>query len=512
VAPSINGSPRWAVFGPKIGVIVLELFAAEQHPRTKSKASIPPSRHYYLRHRLSIDENDPNPNRSPLAGRLKMPAFAWWALALLLAINLFNYIDRQVLTGVVPSIQRDFHAGDAEVGWLQTAFLLSYMIAAPIFGWLADRYNRWLLVGIGVVLWSLASGASGLATGIGVMLCTRLFVGVGEAAYGPLAPTILSDLFPVEKRGRVLAIFYAAIPVGSALGYELASVVIGMGYSWRMAFYCVLPPGLLLGLIAMLHRDVPRGAADRTADAPRNDAGSRQARLIDYKQLFKTPSYVLNTAGMAAMTFALGGIGFWMPKYIVWRGGQAGVVDLTNPVATDAALSAANGLFGPIVVVAGLLGTLAGGWAGDRLRPRFGGAYFLVSSVGMLVGFPLFLALPMTPFPAAWTLIFVACFCLFFNTGPTNTILANVVHPTIRAAGYAVNIFIIHALGDAISPPLIGAVSSAFGKGDGGVWSANMNAGFLAIAISILLSGLFWFWGARYLQRDTALAPTRLAP
>lgn len=459
------------------------------------------------------NENDPNPYRSPRTALPKVPAFAWWALALLLAINLFNYIDRQVLTGVVPNIQQEFGAGDSQVGWLQTAFLLSYMIAAPIFGWLADRYNRWLLVGIGVALWSLASGASGLATGIGMMLCTRLFVGVGEAAYGPLAPTILSDLFPIEKRGRVLAMFYAAIPVGSALGYELASIVVGMGYSWRVAFYCVLPPGLLLGFIAMLHRDVPRGAADRSAAEIKGGVAARprKARLVDYNQLFKTPSYILNTFGMAAMTFALGGIGFWMPKYIVWRHGQAHEFLFSDTKAVDAALSTANGIFGPIVVVAGLLGTLAGGWAGDRLRPRHSGAYFLVSGAGMLVGFPLFVAMLFTPFPAAWVLIFIACFCLFFNTGPTNTILANVVHPSIRAAGFALNILVIHALGDAISPPLIGAVSGAFGTHDGGVWSGNMDAGFMAIAVSILISGLFWLWGARYLERDTALAPTRIS-
>jgi MFS family permease len=470
---------------------------------------------------VTTNDNDLNPFRSPKAVLPKVPAFAWWALALLLAINLFNYIDRLVLAGVVPNIQRDFKASDTQVGWLQTAFLLSYMITAPIFGWFADRCNRWVLVGIGVLLWSIASGASGLATGIGMMLCTRLFVGIGEAAYGPLAPTILSDLFPIERRGRVLAMFYAAIPVGSALGYELASIIVGMGYEWRVAFYCVLPPGLLLGLIAMFHRDVPRGAADQIATeqiASDQAAGSpqpairpRKARLVDYKHLLKTPSYVLNTAGMAAMTFALGGIAYWMPKYIVWRHGQAGELIFSDIKAVDAALSTANGIFGPIVVVSGLLGTLAGGWAGDRFRPRFGGAYFLVSGAGMLIGFPLFLAMLFTPFPAAWVLIFIACFCLFFNTGPTNTILANVVHPAIRAAGYAVNIFIIHALGDAISPPLIGAVSTAFGKHDGGDWSANMHAGFMAIAISILISGLFWLWGARYLERDTALASTRIS-
>ena len=202
-----------------------------------------------------------------------------------------------------------------------------------------------------------------------------------------------------------------------------------------------------------------------------------------------------------------------MPKYIVWRQmlSQGGTLNPNDAAGVARALSHANGLFGPIVVIAGLAGTLAGGWAGDRLRPRFGGAYFLVSGAGMIVGFPLFLALPITPFPAAWTLIFVACFCLFFNTGPTNTILANVVHPAIRVAGFAVNIFIIHALGDAISPPLIGAVSSAFGRHDGGVYSSNMNAGFLAIAVSILLSGLFWLWGAHYLERDTSLAPSRIS-
>jgi predicted MFS family arabinose efflux permease len=158
-------------------------------------------------------------------------------------------------------------------------------------------------------------------------------------------------------------------------------------------------------------------------------------------------------------------------------------------------------MFGPIIVVAGLLGTIFGGLAGDWLRPRFSGAYFLVSGAAMVLAFPLFLALPVTPFPAAWVLIFITSVCLFFNTGPTNTILANVTHPAMRATAYAVNIFVIHLLGDAISPPLIGGINDLAG--------GNMNAGFLAISVTILISGLFWLFGARYLARDTELAPTR---
>jgi MFS family permease len=434
------------------------------------------------------------------------------ALALLLAVNLFNYIDRQVLASVAPEIQKEFHADDATTGLLQTAFLVSYMLVAPLFGWLGDRYRRWPLIGVGVVVWSVASGASGLATeggglvethipaiaalfsglgltaGIGVLLVTRMFVGVGEGAYGPTAPTLISDMYPVARRGRVMAWFYAAIPVGSALGYLLGGGILKAGLTWHWAFFVVLPPGLLLGLWCFLMRDPPRGAAEPVAiDAP---TLPKKSRLSDYRILLQTPSYLFNTAGMTAMTFALGGIGFWMPKYIVWHSHET--ITLDN----------ANALFGPIIVVSGLLGTLAGGAAGDWLRPRLSGSYFLVSGAAMVVAFPLFLLLPITPFPAAWVLIFATSFCLFFNTGPTNTILANVTHVSIRAAGYALNIFVIHALGDAISPWLIGRIND--------LWNGDMDAGFIAISITILIGGLCWLAGTRFLDRDTALAPTRL--
>jgi MFS family permease len=217
-------------------------------------------------------------------------------------------------------------------------------------------------------------------------------------------------------------------------------------------------------------------------------ANLRRMRWADYWTVLKTPSYLLNTLGMTAMTFALGGIGFWMPAYIheVRKAGELGNV---------------NFIFGAIVVVAGLSATLLGGIAGDKLRDRFPGSYFLVSGAAMLVGFPLSIAMLYVPFPWAWIFIFLACFCLFFNTGPTNTILANVTHPAMRASGYALNILIIHAFGDVISPLVIGAITDATG---------NMSIAFLVVSGMIFLGGLFWLWGARYLERDTALAPTRL--
>lgn len=403
------------------------------------------------------------------------------ALALLLAINLFNYIDRQVLAAVVPLIRSDFHLSLYQAGWLATAFLLTYMVTSPLFGWLADRFSRWVLVAIGVLVWSLASGASGLAEGFAVLLTTRLFVGIGEAAYGPIAPTALSDYFPIASRGRVLSWFYLAIPVGSALGYVLGGAVAHFS-SWHWAFFLVVPPGIALGVWCFFMKDPPRGHSDLPAEAT-----GRSARWQDYWILAQTRSYVLNTLAMAAMTFAIGGVAYWMPTYVLQY----------RHWGTEASV---NLWFGAIAVVAGLAGTLAGGWAGDKLRGRFPGSYFLVSGGGMLAGFPLFLAVLWTPFPWAWGIIFVAVFCLFFNTGPSNTALANVTHPAMRATGFAINIFVIHALGDAISPPVIGWMSDRWG----------MNIGFASVSVMMLIGGVIWILAAPCLAPDTARAPHRL--
>ena len=397
------------------------------------------------------------------------------ALILLLAINLFNYIDRYILAAVEKPISDEFGVGMGRMGLLMTFFLVTYMLVSPLFGWLADRFPRWMLIGVGVIIWSLASGGSGWARTFAMLAFMRVLIGFGEAAYGPVAPTLISDLYPVAVRGKVLAWFYAAIPVGSALGYVIGGLFIK---HWHWAFYATLPPGILLGVWCFFMREPPRGQADAVAH--------RKAIARDYLLLAKIPSYVLNTAAMTAMTFAMGGVGFWMPRYL---SASRGVEEKSSRI-----------VFGGILVVAGLLATLAGGWAGDKLRPRFPGSYFLVSGVGMLAGCPMFLLMLITPFPWCWVIIFLAIFCLFFNTGPSNAALANVTPPAIRASAFAVNILIIHALGDAISPTIIGRVAERW----------NLTVGFAAMAVLVLVGGLLWLVAARYLGRDTERAPSLL--
>jgi len=410
----------------------------------------------------------------------KSTSGAHTALLLLLGINLFNYIDRQILAALEPDIRASFFAtGDVnamtKTGLLGDAFFVTYMISAPILGFLADRISRWIIVGSAVILWSVASGGSGLAATFAILFATRICVGIGEGGYGPAAPTILSDLFPIETRGRVMAIFCAAIPVGSALGYVIGGLI-GAHLGWRLAVYLVGPPGLLVGLLCFWQRD-PRVAEDHLVQkTPRR-------KLADYVRLFRTRSYLINCIAQTLMTFVTGGLGFWVSAYLRYRN-QSPDVGMT--------------IFGLITVVAGLVSTLLGGVVADRLRSRFAGSYFWVSGIGMLIACPFFIVTLYIPFPAAWIAMFFAIFFLFLNTGPSNTALANVSLPAVRATAFAMNIFVIHALGDVQAFWLLGYIGG----------HTNMHVAFLFVSGIIFVSGLAWLIGVKYLPADTAAVET----
>ena len=220
----------------------------------------------------------------------------------------------------------------------------------------------------------------------------------------------------------------------------------------------------------------------------------------DAKTLLHIPSYLLNTAAMTAMTFAIGGISFWIPKYMTQRLAlQSGLqtrVALGDVSALDQAtklLTEVNTTFGVIVVIAGILSTFAGGWLGDKLRPRIRGAYFIVSGAAILLAVPCTLAMLWLPFPYAWFAVFGAVFFLFFNTGPANTALANVTSSRMRATAFALNIFLIHAFGDAVSPPLVGWVKK----------NSSWDTAFGLVSLMMVLASALWFIGARYLAADT---------
>lgn len=391
-----------------------------------------------------------------------------YALGLFLTVNLLNYIDRQVLYAVFPLIKESLQLSDTSLGLLGSAFMVVYMCAAPIFGWLGDKGRRTGLAASGLGIWSLATVLAGFSSGYNQLLGARSLVGIGEASFGTVAPGIISDYFPQEKRGRVLSWFYLAIPLGSALGYLLGGFI-GARFGWQTAFLMVGAPGLLLVLPMALLKTV-----EFRKEAKFTTGG--------YKVLLKNRSFIFNTLAMTAMTFSLGGMAQWMPTFLNRIHGLS--------------VERGNLLFGGLTVVAGIIGTLAGGWLGDYYQKKRPDGYLLVSGWGFILGVPAaFLALTTANLTAALAGMFVAELCLFLNTGPLNTVIVNVTRHDMRAMAFAVNIFVIHALGDAISPTLIGFLSDRWGLGNA----------LLSTVAAIMLAAVFCFACGRKIAADLVI-------
>ncbi len=386
------------------------------------------------------------------------------ALALLTALNLLNYIDRSVLFAVQPLVQTEFHLSNIQVGYLTSAFLGFYMVAAPFTGPLADRYSRKLIIVLGAIFWSALTLLTAVTHTYWQLLVRHTLVGIGEATFVTIAPTFVADLFPEDERGRIFGIFYLAIPVGTAAGYLLGGKL-APDFGWRFPFYIAAVPGFLLALAVWFIPEPPRGQFDSLKETP------ERGTILG---LARNPAFWTVTMGMAAMTFALGGIQVWMPTFLSRARGYS--------------LKSANELFGAIVVVDGILASLAGGWLGDLLLPRMKSSYYLVSAISMGLGVPVMIVALFTRGPVMLPAIAVAAFFLLLNTSPLNTALVNSVGAHIRATAIAVNIFIFHLLGDVPSPTLMGYVADR----------RSLEAAFILPVIAMAVSSAILFYGMRF--------------
>ena len=388
---------------------------------------------------------------------------ATYALAVLTFINLFNYVDRWVLAAVVEPIKHELKLSDTQLGLLSLGFLIVYTAASPIFGTLGDKRKRPPLIAIGVAIWSIATALAGFARGFASLFIARSTVGVGEAAYGTVAPALLSDQFPYEKRGRIMAIFFAAIPIGSAAGYVLGGFA-DRAFGWRAAFWIAGFPGLLLSLLILFVKDPPRG---------QHDAPSEKLSGNVYLHLLRNGHYLLIALGYAAYTFALGGLAFWMPAFLERSRGMPRI----DATAT----------FGLIVVGTGFVGTFLGGWLGDLFLPRTKQSYLWVSGIATLAAAPItYVALSNHAKPVYMTALVIAEVLIFMCTGPVNSAIVNAVSPMERATAVGLSVFIMHLFGDIPSPPLIGWLSDR----------SSLEKAVLIVPVAILISGLIWSYAA----------------
>jgi len=393
-------------------------------------------------------------------------------LAVLTGLNILNYIDRNVLFAVQSDVKKEFTVSDGQIGTLTTAFFFTYMFAAPLIGWLGDRFPRKNLVVIGIFIWSGFTFLTWFVHDYNQLLFRHAIVGIGEASYATIAPTLIADSFPPLKRGRMLSIFYLGLPVGSAAGYFVGGYVAHYFGSWRAPFMAAGIPGFALGVLLWLLPEPPRGQHEEHAPV---DVWT----LL--RGLARNGAFITATLGMAMYTFAIGGMQTWIPTFLIRLRG----LDLKS----------ANIDFGLITLVNGIGATLLGGWIGDRLLKRYFGAYYTFSGVAMLIAVPLMIAAIYTRGKLMFPAIFVAVFFVLVGTGPSNAAVINSVSASIRSTALAVNVFIIHLLGDALSPRLIGSISDRTGS-----LQTAFGVAFAAAAIS----GVLFLLGARFAPRFQA--------
>ncbi len=412
---------------------------------------------------------------------IRRPAFI---LALLTGLNFVNYVDRTVLAAVLSRVQTDLSLSETQGGLLATAFLVGYFAMSPVFGWLGDRATDspdapWMiwqtrrgLMTVGVLIWSAATYSSGHAHTFWEMMAARAVVGVGEASYAAVAPTIIDDLAPADRKGKWLSVFYLAIPVGSALGYLLGGFI-QKHWDWRVAFYVAGGPGALFALLCLFIKEPARVLSKRKKEGP----------LQMLVPLLKERIYVRAVLGYCFFTFALGGFAHWAPKYIHAHYGTK--------------LDQANYAFGLILVAAGAIGTGVGGWWGDQAakkaesqasletKNRAGAlGHLRVCAIASALGAPFALACLLAPTSTGFfVMIFVCEAALFLSTSPINAALLMSVPAGIRTSAMAVSIFAIHLLGDLWSPPLVGVIAD----------QSSMQHAMLLLPLAILLSSVVWW-------------------
>jgi predicted MFS family arabinose efflux permease len=400
-------------------------------------------------------------SNSPSSLRSARQLSPLWTLFILTGLNLFNYLDRYVVSAVLTPIRDDFHVSDGDLGRINTIFMIGYFVTSPIFGYLGDRASRkWLIAG-GIFVWSLGTVLTGYATSFAWLLGYRILVGVGEASYATISPSLLSDVFPAERRNNALTIFYVAIPVGAALGNILGGQV-AAHHGWRNAFIWAGLPGLALALLMLPFAEPQRGQAE--------GAHVEKPKVGDILKLFGLADFNLVLWGYAAYTFALGAFGVWGPTFL----------HRVHNVANESAAT----FFGAVLVVAGLLGTLVGGFIATAWQKRHPAGYAWMLCLSVLLAAPVAIAAFMArDRTTSMACLGAAMFLLFLCTGPINTLIIESVPVNLRASAMALSIFVIHLFGDMWSSEIVGHLSDS--------WNSLQKA-VMILPGALAVAGVFW--------------------
>jgi MFS family permease len=454
------------------------------------------------------------------------PAYRWYALGLLALINLLNYLDRNVIFALFEPIKRDLSLTDTQLGWLGSAYILVFSVAALPLGVISDLRSRRAVIAGGVAVWSAFTLFGGLVRNFWQLFTCRAMVGVGEAAFGPAATSLVADYFPGKRRAAAMGILASGIALGGVLGIGLGGLL-ERHYGWRIAFMVVGVPGFLCAAAAARLIDPTRVPAAlavreylRSVGIGLNALVRRFVCTVVGLPLGATAAVVLDRAYGAnskldiAAFGAVVGIGLSLD---IWRwvrlaqtgqlpdtplGGEiestiddivrAGKRVLATPtlmyvfvagamisfgmngivgwgptfISRELGLTASQAatLLGKWGLLAGTAGTVLGGALADWLRRYTEQGRVITVALGLLIGGPLALWLLTVRDPNIFTpAFFAAFFFLSWYNGPLTAVIFDVVPARVGATVAGAYLLFIHLAGDAIAFPLVGALSDRFG-------------------------------------------------
>jgi len=412
----------------------------------------------------------------------RVPSYSWYALGLLTAVYVLNFLDRSLIYILFTPIKREMALTDLQLALLgSTSFVIFYTLLGIPFGRLADRVNRKRMIAAGLAVWSLFSGLTGFADGFWEIFGCRVMVGVGEATLGPAALSLLSDYFPVRLRATVGAIYSSGIAAGGGIAFFLGSWI-GGTLGWRWAFYLLGFPGLVLCFFVLGLREVQRG---RTEAAPGGRADD-ETTTRDWRIIFKSVPLRFHCLGYALFALAANSLTMWGPAFFTRVHGM--------DIATIGFVA------GTLAVAGGVPGTILGGHFADRFRKRGRGGRMLFTACGALAAIPLWFILLFSNIPA---LLIVAVFIMYgvalMWLGPAAADVHDIVGPKLRGLGIGVYFFTVNVIGYGIGPPIIGKVSDMLGVKDDPLM---MRYALLIAPLACLLSALSLLMGSRKLEAE----------
>jgi len=384
-------------------------------------------------------------------------------LAILALINFVNYADRLVVPPLFPLLREHFGLTSAQLGSLQTLLQVVLAVATIPFGFLADRISRTRIIAAGVFFWSLATFLTGTASTFALLLVARALVGVGEAAYAPAAQSMISGTFAPETRARAQAIFAAGMLLGGTAGQALGGVIAD-SLGWRPAFFFVGIPGLIFAFLVLRLQEPPRG--------PRSE-------LVPLEHLLRVPAYVALIASGVLITFS-------SIAFITW--GSDFVVRYKDFSLREAGVS-----LGATILVASLLGALAGGYIADLLQKRYPYGRILTVALAFLVAAPFVLwALSTEEKSYVVVAFFTAGFFMSWYHGPVTAVIHDLTPRRAHATSIGVYMFATQLVGGMFGPVVVGKIDDI----------SDLLLG-LKVAVGVMVVGaLGMFLVIHFIRRD----------